>query len=108
MPSLQLDTPFSCSAKTKQHLAKRLGEIYAKKMNANINRISVAIRQLGEGGVWRYGDRHGTGSKALWRGRRQFTKPTRSITSRLSIEIGRGKSSSVCLVRVVKQTLAGW
>jgi hypothetical protein len=33
-----------------------LGEIYAEKMNSNINRISVAIRQLDEGGVWRCGE----------------------------------------------------
>src|ERR1700693_1098827 len=55
MPYLQLDTPFSYSTETKQRLAKRLGEIYAEKMNSNINRISVAIRQLGEGGVRRCG-----------------------------------------------------
>ena len=56
MPYLQLDTPFFYSAETKQRLAKRLGEIYAEKMNSNINRISVAIRQLGGGGVWRCGE----------------------------------------------------
>ena len=56
MPYLQLDTPFSYSAETKQRLAKRLGEIYAEKMNSSINRISVAIRQLDEGGLWRCGE----------------------------------------------------
>ena len=56
MPYLQLDTPFSYSTEAKQRLAKRLGEIYAEKMNSNINRISVAIRQLGEGGLWRCGE----------------------------------------------------
>jgi phenylpyruvate tautomerase PptA (4-oxalocrotonate tautomerase family) len=57
MPYLQLDTPFSYSAEAKQRLAKRLGEIYSAKMNSNINRITVAIRELGEGSVWRCGER---------------------------------------------------
>jgi phenylpyruvate tautomerase PptA (4-oxalocrotonate tautomerase family) len=57
MPYLQLDTPFSYSAEAKQRLAKRLGEIYSEKMNSNINRITVAIRELGEGSVWRCGER---------------------------------------------------
>jgi phenylpyruvate tautomerase PptA (4-oxalocrotonate tautomerase family) len=56
MPYLQLDTPFSYSTEIKQRLAKRLGAIYAETMNSNINRISVAIRQLGEGSVWRCGE----------------------------------------------------
>lgn len=56
MPYLQLDTPFSCSPETKQRLAKRLGEIYARQMNADVRRITVAIRELGEGGLWRCGE----------------------------------------------------
>jgi phenylpyruvate tautomerase PptA (4-oxalocrotonate tautomerase family) len=56
MPYLQLDTPFSYSAQAKQRLAKRLGEIYSEKMNANINRLSVAIRELGQDNVWRCGE----------------------------------------------------
>jgi phenylpyruvate tautomerase PptA (4-oxalocrotonate tautomerase family) len=56
MPYLQLDTPFSYSAEAKQRLAKRLGEIYSKKMDSNINRLTVAIRELGEGCVWRCGE----------------------------------------------------
>jgi phenylpyruvate tautomerase PptA (4-oxalocrotonate tautomerase family) len=56
MPYLQLDTPFSHTPDQKRRLAKRLGEIYAIKMSSNINRLSVAIRELGEGGLWRCGD----------------------------------------------------
>jgi phenylpyruvate tautomerase PptA (4-oxalocrotonate tautomerase family) len=56
MPYLQLDTPFSYSAEAKQRLAKRLGEIYSEKMNSNINRLTVAMRELGEGCVWRCGE----------------------------------------------------
>lgn len=56
MPYLQLDTPFSHAPEVKQRLAKRLGEIYARQMGANVNRITIAIRELGAGGVWRCGD----------------------------------------------------
>ena len=56
MPYLQLDTPYSHSTKVKQRLAKRLGDIYALQMGANVNRITIAIRELGDGGIWRCGD----------------------------------------------------
>lgn len=56
MPYLQLDTPFSYSAEAKQRLAKELGAIYAGQMSSNINRLTVAIRELGDGGVWRCGE----------------------------------------------------
>ncbi len=56
MPYLQLDTPFNHPVEAKRRLAKRLGEIYAVVMNSNINRLTVAIRELGEGGVWRCGE----------------------------------------------------
>lgn len=53
MPYLQLDTPFACSPDAKRRLAKRLGDIYAREMQADINRVTVAIRVLGEDGIWR-------------------------------------------------------
>jgi phenylpyruvate tautomerase PptA (4-oxalocrotonate tautomerase family) len=56
MPYLQLDTPFSHTTDQKRRLAKRMGEIFSVKMSSNINRLSVAIRELGEGGLWRCGD----------------------------------------------------
>lgn len=59
MPYLQLDTPFDHSAEAKCRLAERLGAIYAQTMNANINRITVAVRELGNGSVWRCGDGSG-------------------------------------------------
>jgi phenylpyruvate tautomerase PptA (4-oxalocrotonate tautomerase family) len=55
MPYLQLDTPFSFPIDVKQRLAKRLGEIYSKTMNSNVNRLTVAVRELGDGGIWRCG-----------------------------------------------------
>lgn len=55
MPYLQLDVPHHYSVERKQQLAKRMGEIYAAQMQADIRRISIAIRELGEGGLWRCG-----------------------------------------------------
>lgn len=55
MPYLQLDTPFHHSDDDKRALAKRFGEIYSVHMSANVNRLTVAIRELGEGGIWRCG-----------------------------------------------------
>ncbi len=53
MPCLQLDVPFHYSVPQEQRLAKRLGEIHAEVMQANVKRITVVIREVGEGGVWR-------------------------------------------------------
>jgi phenylpyruvate tautomerase PptA (4-oxalocrotonate tautomerase family) len=55
MPYLQLDTPYPCSADDKRRLVKRLGDIYAWQMRADINRVTVAIRVL-EDGIWRCGE----------------------------------------------------
>ncbi len=56
MPYLQLDTPFAYTTEQKQQLAKRLGEIYSSTMQSNINRLTIAIRELGEGSIWRCGE----------------------------------------------------
>lgn len=56
MPYLQLDVSDVYPLAQKQQLAKRLGEIYANKMQANVKRISVAIRELAPGGLWRCTD----------------------------------------------------
>jgi phenylpyruvate tautomerase PptA (4-oxalocrotonate tautomerase family) len=53
MPYLQLDVPTRYGTEQKQRIAKRFGEIYADIMQANVRRISVAIRELTEGGIWR-------------------------------------------------------
>lgn len=53
MPYLQIDVPGRYPAEQKQRLARRFGEIYADIMQANIRRISVAVRELHDGGVWR-------------------------------------------------------
>jgi phenylpyruvate tautomerase PptA (4-oxalocrotonate tautomerase family) len=53
MPYLQLDVSASYAPNVKRQLAKQMGEIYALKMQADVNRISVAIRELTPGGLWR-------------------------------------------------------
>jgi phenylpyruvate tautomerase PptA (4-oxalocrotonate tautomerase family) len=53
MPYLQLDVNGHYPAADKQLLAARMSETYAKMMSVDIRRISVAIRELGGGGVWR-------------------------------------------------------
>jgi phenylpyruvate tautomerase PptA (4-oxalocrotonate tautomerase family) len=53
MPYLQLDVNGHYSAADKKLLAARMSETYSQMMSVDIRRISVAIRELGEGGVWR-------------------------------------------------------
>jgi phenylpyruvate tautomerase PptA (4-oxalocrotonate tautomerase family) len=53
MPYLQLDVSEQYAPDAKRQLAKRLGQIYADRMQADINRVSVAIRELTPGGLWR-------------------------------------------------------
>lgn len=53
MPYLQLDTNGHYAVEQKQRLAASLSETYARMMSVDIRRISVAIRELGDGGVWR-------------------------------------------------------
>jgi len=56
MPYLQLEVIRSYPYATKKLLAKRIGKTYAKIMKADANRITVSIRELGEGGIWRCGN----------------------------------------------------
>ncbi len=53
MPYLQLDAAGAYSVAEKRALAKAMCETYAAMMSVDVRRISVAIRDLGEGGVWR-------------------------------------------------------
>lgn len=53
MPYLQLDVNDHYSTEQKKRLAARMSETYAAMMSVDVRRISVAIRELGEGGVWR-------------------------------------------------------
>jgi phenylpyruvate tautomerase PptA (4-oxalocrotonate tautomerase family) len=53
MPYLQLDVSGHYSPDDKRRLAAKMSETYAEMMSVDIRRISVAIRELGDGGVWR-------------------------------------------------------
>jgi phenylpyruvate tautomerase PptA (4-oxalocrotonate tautomerase family) len=53
MPYLQLDVTGAYTVHDKKRLAIAMSETYARMMSVDIRRISVAIRELGEGGLWR-------------------------------------------------------
>ena len=53
MPYLQLDVNGRHPAAKKRELAARLASAYAERMDADIRRITVAVREAGEGGIWR-------------------------------------------------------
>lgn len=53
MPYLQLDVNGHYPVEKKGMLVKALCETYSSMMSMDIRRISVAIRELGDGGVWR-------------------------------------------------------
>lgn len=56
MPYLQLDVNGHHAVADKKRLARQLSETYARMMSVDIRRISIAIREVGEGGVWRMVD----------------------------------------------------
>lgn len=60
MPYIQIEVTGSYPVGTKQLLAKRIGEVYSEIMQADVKRITVVIRELGVGSVWRCaeGDPH--------------------------------------------------
>ncbi len=53
MPYLQLDVNESFPVDLKRRLAKKMATTYADMMTVDIRRISIAIREVGQGGVWR-------------------------------------------------------
>jgi phenylpyruvate tautomerase PptA (4-oxalocrotonate tautomerase family) len=59
MPYLQLDVNGHYPVSDKRLLAATMSKTYARMMSVDIRRISVAIRELGEGGVWRIAEVHG-------------------------------------------------
>lgn len=56
MPYIQLEVIRNYPYATKKLLAKRIVETYSKIMKADQNRITVSIRELGEGSIWRCGE----------------------------------------------------
>lgn len=55
MPYLQLDVPGQYPVAVKRDLAQRFGELYAEIMQTTADLVDVAIRELGEGGLWHCG-----------------------------------------------------
>lgn len=53
MPYIQLEVVNRYTVETKKRLAKAIGVAYAEIMQADVRRITVTIRELGEGAVWR-------------------------------------------------------
>jgi phenylpyruvate tautomerase PptA (4-oxalocrotonate tautomerase family) len=53
MPYLQLDVNESYPIESKKELALRMSRTYASMMSVDIRRITVAVRELGPGNVWR-------------------------------------------------------
>jgi len=53
MPYLQIEVQKSYPIETKKRLAKELGAAYAEIMEAAVERVTVTIRELGEGAIWR-------------------------------------------------------
>ena len=56
MPYLQLDVNDSYPVDVKKALASKMATTYAALMTVDIRRISIAIREVGQGGVWRVVD----------------------------------------------------
>ena len=55
MPYLQLDVPNHYTVDVKRELARRLGDQFARIMQTTPALVTVAFRELGEGGVWSCG-----------------------------------------------------
>ena len=53
MPYLQLDVNGHYPVEEKKRLVTRLSETYSGMLDVDVSRISIAIRELGEGGLWR-------------------------------------------------------
>jgi phenylpyruvate tautomerase PptA (4-oxalocrotonate tautomerase family) len=56
VPYLQLDVPNHYPVDVKRRLAQRIGDIFARIMQTTPDYVTVAFRELAEGGVWRCGD----------------------------------------------------
>jgi phenylpyruvate tautomerase PptA (4-oxalocrotonate tautomerase family) len=55
MPYLQIEVNNYYDTETKRRLAKEVGQVYAEIMQASVERVTVTIRELGTGSVWRCG-----------------------------------------------------
>jgi phenylpyruvate tautomerase PptA (4-oxalocrotonate tautomerase family) len=53
MPYIQLDVNNQYPTQIKQQFAQRVGEAFARLMIADVRRVTVAIREVGESAIWR-------------------------------------------------------
>jgi phenylpyruvate tautomerase PptA (4-oxalocrotonate tautomerase family) len=53
MPYLQLDVNGRYSIEDKKRLAALLCNTYSRLMSADIRRVTIVVREIGEGGIWR-------------------------------------------------------
>jgi phenylpyruvate tautomerase PptA (4-oxalocrotonate tautomerase family) len=53
MPYLQLDIAQRYPRDVKRALAGQLGSIYAEVMQTKAEKVVIAVRELGEGNIWR-------------------------------------------------------
>jgi|SRR5579859_1173268 len=53
MPYLQIEVTKYYPTETKKRLARELGAAYSELMQTAVERVTVTIRELGEGAVWR-------------------------------------------------------
>lgn len=88
MPYIQIEVTRYYPAETKKHLAKKIGEVYSKIMQASVKRITVTIRELGEGSIWRCTeDDPAPAAIMMCDIRVGRTKETREVLSKKLIEI---------------------
>lgn len=88
MPYLQLEVNNDYPLPIKKELAKRIGAAYSSIMNAAPNRITVSIRSLGSGSVWRCSDADpGPGAVLMCDIRAGRSKEVRAELARVLINI---------------------
>ena len=56
MPYLQLDVGGRHASDVKRRTAQRMAETYASLMSVDLRRVTVAIRECGDGALWRVVD----------------------------------------------------
>lgn len=88
MPYIQIEVTKHYPAETKKQLAKAIGEVYSKIMQASVKRITVTIRELGEGSIWRCSEEDPVPAAIMMCDIREGrSKETREILSKKLIEI---------------------
>lgn len=88
MPYIQLEVINHYPVETKKRLAKAIGQAYSEIMQADARRITVTIRELGEGSVWRCSeDEPWPAAIMMCDIRAGRTKETREALSKKLIEI---------------------